>query len=940
MEGRSLDFTKDQAEAISAPLGNLQLIACAGSGKTEVVAQRVAYLMSHPVLEGRPLLPRNIVAFTFTDKAAAELKDRIGLRCREVLGDVVGLAEMFVGTIHAFCLDLLMTEAPPFLKYDVLNEVQQRLFIDRESKRSGLTTTTDLTGISLRRYVDTSRYTTALSVLREGDLNEKVLQGASIVEGLAKYREALSAKRYLDYTSILEEAVTALRGNERLRKHLSERVRCVIVDEYQDVNPVQERVVRLLHNLGAKISVVGDDDQTIYQWRGSNLQNIVNFATRYPSVTQIQLQENHRSSEAVIHLAREFIAQNRERLPKEMVPTGAQSYEDGDIVARTFPDPDQEAQFITTTINQLRGIAFRDAPSSRPRGLSYSDMAILLRSVANNGHPITEALKRAGIPFIVEGMSDLFQTPEADAARQLFYFLASRDGVDEDRVRASWEAAELGVDSKDLNKAISEASVARSAIISGEEKRFSVYNLQRTFIQFLEDIRLTEERIHGDAGVAGTRAEVALYNLGMFSQLISDFEEVHFQSDPKRKYQEFSGFLQFQAESYYPEGWQGNQYANPDAVRILTVHGVKGMQFPVVFVPALIDHRFPSQRWGGKNVWHIVPRAAVRDQARYEGSIEDERRLFYVAVTRSKKFLFLTWAPVPDPNKPGSLHRLFQRASEFWDYSLGSSFVKRRSVDFTKRPRLPPEPRSGIENVTLTFSELKYYFECPYEFKLRILYGFNPPIYEGLGYGKSLHNALADLHARVLNKEKVGPELVPELVDTHLHLPYAYPKLKETLTLAATRVLKKYLKDNDKELENVVYSEKQVEIHLSGGVTVQGRIDLVRRLDTNETSIVDLKSSDRTQAESVTEAQLHIYALGYRELTGENADKVEIYELEQGKRKPRAVDEFFIGEVKKQVATAANSLRQNDFPYSPSARTCSQCDFVRMCSAGEPYRKG
>jgi DNA helicase-2/ATP-dependent DNA helicase PcrA len=133
-------FTKEQRTAIGHAQGNLQLIACAGSGKTEVVARRIATLLKNGSS------PAAIIAFTFTDKAAGELKDRIVTRCRELLGDVIGLAEMYVGTIHAFCLDLLMTEVHEVLKYDVLNEVQQTLFIDRHSKESGLTNCRDLKG--------------------------------------------------------------------------------------------------------------------------------------------------------------------------------------------------------------------------------------------------------------------------------------------------------------------------------------------------------------------------------------------------------------------------------------------------------------------------------------------------------------------------------------------------------------------------------------------------------------------------------------------------------------------------------------------------------------------------------------------------------------------------------------------------------------------------
>ena len=276
-----MKFTSSQAKAIGFGLANLQLIACAGSGKTEVVARRVAHLLS---ADGGGLAPRNIVAFTFTDKAAAELKERIVRRVREKFGDLPGLAEMFVGTIHAFALELLKSEVPRYLRFEVLNEVQQSLFVDRHSQRSGLTTCTDLQGAPLRRYSDTQRYLSALDILREADLNERALGACTVVRGLESYSSLLEERSYLDYSAILDAAVEVLTTDIPLRERLSERVRCVIVDEYQDVNPIQEAIVWSLHELGAKICVVGDDDQTIYQWRGSDVQNILKFDTRYPAV--------------------------------------------------------------------------------------------------------------------------------------------------------------------------------------------------------------------------------------------------------------------------------------------------------------------------------------------------------------------------------------------------------------------------------------------------------------------------------------------------------------------------------------------------------------------------------------------------------------------------------------------------------------------------------
>ncbi|HYN41510.1 MAG TPA: ATP-dependent helicase, partial [Thermoanaerobaculia bacterium] len=396
-----MNLTDAQRAAIAHRGGNLQLIACAGSGKTEVVAQRVAALLSpNP---GPALQPANIVAFTFTEKAAAELKDRIVARCREQLGEVVGLAEMYVGTIHAFALDLLKGEVPEYLKYEVLNEVQQHLFVDRHSKESGLTVATDLNGAQLKRYQDTERYVDALNILREDDgWDETGLAGNPVLGGLDAYRNLLARKGYLDYSALLDIAVTRLTNDEELKARIAERVKHVIVDEYQDVNPIQEALVWLLSELGADLTVVGDDDQTIYQWRGSAVRNILNFAGHYSNVTTVPLVENFRSSRGVVETAREVIARNSVRLPKEMQPADAQDDEAGDLVALTFADPDEEARFIAETCRELRGLAIRE--DGGERGISWSDMAVLLRSVKANGAPVTKALRAAGIPFVVIGM--------------------------------------------------------------------------------------------------------------------------------------------------------------------------------------------------------------------------------------------------------------------------------------------------------------------------------------------------------------------------------------------------------------------------------------------------------------------------------------------------------------------------------------------------------
>lgn len=919
-------FTRAQEQAIRHSRGNLQLIACAGSGKTEVVARRVARLLDPNT---RPkLAPENIVAFTFTEKAAAELKHRIITRADERFGGRAGMSNLYVGTIHGFCLQLLRDHVPEYLKFDVLNEMQQHLFVNRYSVRSGLKQTATHNGRQLKRsQIDTKRYIDALNILREDTVAAGALDDCSISNGMDAYRQLLVEHGYFDYSSILEAAVDEIERNEQVQQALGSRIRHLIVDEYQDVNPVQERLINQLHELGATLCVVGDDDQTIYQWRGSSIKQIVTFADRYSSVKQIRLADNFRSSAGIVGIAQAFIAQNDGRLEKAMRAADTQPYEDGDITALSFDSPNEEAAWIARTCKELRGIRFDEGGESR--GLSWSDMAILLRSVRRNGAAVTDALAEAQIPYIVRGLPGLFKEREAQAARLLFQFISEEavrlgdlehEPPDSRTLRRAWLDADLGLEAKGLDKAIRYAGhVRRDLRNSG---RIPKRSLQTVLLEFLRLAGVREE------SVPNSRGEVAMFNFGKFSQLITDYETIHYRSNSRDLLSEFTQFLYRQADGGYAAGVDDDPYAVPDAVQVMTVHQAKGMQWPVVFVPALLRNRFPAMKQGGASAWDLIPQDAIDDAERYRGSIEDERRLFYVATTRSQKFFHMTWAPIDE-------NQLYRRKSAFWDDVLASKAVKRHPPDYRKRKRAKPRARSSVENVEFSFSDIKYFFQCPYEFKLRVLYGFNSPIAAPLGYGKGLHDALAEVHRRAMDGDVPGVDEVPDLVQRHLRTPFANSELRETLEASANGVITDYLSDNADELPNIEFAEQDVEVHLDGGVSIKGRIDLVRRIDTGETTIVDLKSNERSQGEEVTERQLHTYALGYQELTGDRPDFVEIYELEERKAKPRSVDQHFIDDVVARTQRAARSLRNRQLSARPGVQKCGGCDFVGLCSKGE-----
>ena len=265
-------YTPNQLTAIQEIDSNLQIIACAGSGKTQVISARIVEILKRKKHGG--IKPENIVAFTFTEKAAAELKDRISTLVKKEFGDLPGMAEMYVGTVHGFCLELLQTYLFEYLKYTVLTEVQTRLLVSRNSKKSGLSDVEIIAGPSKGEKLkrggrDVRVFLEALNVIREDNVDASKLSPA-LKAALSAYTDLLDKHRYLDYSRIMVEAVATLYdsdggANQTLQKRIAQRVKYLIVDEYQDINPIQEALIRRLHTLGANICVVGDDDQTLYQ---------------------------------------------------------------------------------------------------------------------------------------------------------------------------------------------------------------------------------------------------------------------------------------------------------------------------------------------------------------------------------------------------------------------------------------------------------------------------------------------------------------------------------------------------------------------------------------------------------------------------------------------------------------------------------------------------
>ena len=446
----------------------------------------------------------------------------------------------------------------------------------------------------------------------------------------------------MTYGLLISAAVKAI-----ARPEVSNRVRAnlrhLIVDEYQDVNPAQEKLIAILAQPPVHLCVVADDDQSIYQWRGSDVSHMLEFRQRYSPATTLTLSVNRRCRPKIIESANAFASTIAPRLSKKMEPHRQAG---GPEVHGWAAETDNiEAEKIAETVERLRGQGFR-----------YKDIAVLFRSVRTASPPLIEELKKRDIPFRCAGRTGLFLQPEASALGKLYAFLCGND----------WKNERYGesqsVDLDDLDHEFADAFNDGNNIPElrpylddwqGMVKdNTAQVNLVRDYYRLLRLIGVHNLDLNDPADSA------RLGTLARFSEILADFEHVTrraryvdeqgqqvFRGGQDRGiyfYQRLYNYLQYYSLDAY-EDFEGEDTFDLDVVDILTVHQSKGLEWPVVFLPSLVEGRFPSRYAGQSQDWllpeSVFPQAVKK---RYEGSETEERRLFYVAITRAKDVAYLS----------------------------------------------------------------------------------------------------------------------------------------------------------------------------------------------------------------------------------------------------------------------------------------------------------
>lgn len=896
----------DAAVAVEHEGSHIQIIAAAGSGKTEVVSQRVAALIAKGVE------PAVIVAFTFTEKAAAELKERIRQRVTARVGQAASdkLGQLRVSTIHAFCFRLLQTFRPEYESYSLIDENQLVALMQREANR-----------ISVRKFDARDRLFAGIDAfLRSVDVIEnELISPADIPEGdfkdsLKIYYETLARYRVLTFGQQIAENVRILE-DPVVHSAATAQIAHLIVDEYQDVNPAQERLIQLLAKPvgSADLVVVGDDDQAIYQWRGSNVANIVTFADRFDNVTQFSLLQNRRSRPDIVSVADAFARTISGRLDKTM---SAFRVANGPAVeiALGFDDEQQEAEMLALSILNLHDL-----------GVPFSSMSVLVRGKV--AYPkIVDAFAQFSIPVQPGGRTGLFEQDIAAVLGATFSWL-----TDVDWAASRWvqrEKPTLDSLTDDLTRVFrlsgALAAAARAHLVDWkgrvpQEQKDA--NLVGDVYDFLAALGVKDWDL--DDVVVRNR----LGTVARFTRLIADYESVvrRARVDIENPGQQVGGvsrgiwyyrnlallMVNYATGNY--DDFEGEEDLDVDAVSLGTVHGAKGLEWPVVFLPSLTDGRFPSSRTGTVQNW-LIPRDLF-DAGRYEGADGDERRLFYVALTRARDWIGLS-----------SHRKVKKQVRRPSPYLLEAAAV----VGTQGMPHGFDVKSIEVADLQITYSELAAYIRCARSYLLRTRLGFQPTVAAELGYGNAVHHLMRVIAERTKAKGSLpSPRDINELIESDFFLPFANKFAHNEMRERARKLVFDYVKNHQEQLKRTWATERPFELYLDG-LVVSGRADVIYDEHggiPENLAIVDYKTAT---GEEIEPLQLQIYAdAGRRE--GLSVEAAFIEDMGKSVRHTVAVDLLSVSGAEALANGAAERLRSRDFAASPARDKCMHCDVRQLC---------
>lgn len=635
-----------QREAATHTDGPLLILAGAGSGKTSTMTHRIAHLVRELGVD-----PRSILAVTFTNKAAGEMRDRV----EDLLG---GPVPMWIMTFHAACLRMLRQDAgilgykPDFTVYD---PVDQKAVVK---------------AIVKEHQIDDKKFPVQMLLSVISDCKEKELNPEQYIASFGRdfkteiiykvyqdYQRILKKNNAMDFDDLLLNTVRMFDADEAILEKYRRRFQYIMVDEYQDTNRTQYRFIKMLAENHQNLCVVGDDDQCIYQWRGADITNILNFEKDFKGAKVIKLEENYRSTANILDGAHSVIANNRQRKPKKLWT----KQEAGDkIVYYRAEDEKDEARYIAQEIDRLK-----------TKSRLYRDFAVLYRTNAQS-RTFEEALSARDIPYRVVGGTRYYERKEI---KDLMAYLRLVLNLDDDlALTRIINEPKRGIGDKTVEKLRTLAQVRNESLFRvltdsevmaslSHKAGVAVANLVELLSHYnseKENLRISDMYnglLTGSGYLTAleeadtVEADGRIENLMEFKSVIYEYE------------QQGSGVLSEFLEKISLMSDVDNHDSNENAVVLMTLHSAKGLEFPIVFIPGMEDGLFPG--------W----RSMERD------GLEEERRLCYVGMTRAKERLFLTSAAYRTLYGKGDYTRESQFLRELDPKLIEGDGVYRKAAD-------------------------------------------------------------------------------------------------------------------------------------------------------------------------------------------------------------------------------------------------------------------
>ena len=948
----------EQEAAVGDESRRLLVVAGAGSGKTEVMARRVAWWVT---VDGVP--KDQIIAFTFTEAAAEELKFRIRAWLEKIATEEkeASLGGMFIGTIHGFCLQALRDFAPDeYYMFDVVDDAGRIAVVEQGYHGvlalSAFRTVAERTGAANGKFNSQELFLRGYDLLNEYGLLDVSLSEADppvdvsgerdwCIEAeletdvgdselaatfgcsAARYYAYLRARRFLDFSTIQSEAAHWLRTSDDFRRRFRDSWKRLVVDEVQDINPVQYKLIREIVGEEGHLTAVGDHRQAIYSFRGGRADLMGELFVEFSEADDGRIQElpaNYRSTPRIIDLSNKWSETiedtagmtNPAMEHRRNTRVDLSEYH---VAQLHFDDRAAEAEWIADSITKLVCPgdlttigAFHDEGKSQ-RGLAFKDIAILVRS-GTDIRTYQNALRERGIHPVVRGGPDLFSQPEV----QLFLAaLAICSGMDEFYGAANNPRSlpgrirnVLGVEpipEEIVPAAISELRRRGLLVPDGCVDRLLLlcraiqHRLESADPQ-PEDITeldcdaecrgwLTRNRelrrifpqtlfhwLLREAGIGQWRtednalvAESTLFHVGQLSSLVKAMETSGWTPANSLKWR-LIALTSWGASAARTS--ENPLLVSPDAVSITTVHSAKGLEFAAVFLADVCARRFPSSRARTPPRVPFDPGAEDYVDPKYladNDNFDDERRLMYVALTRAERYLFVSAS--------GNQRSMFFRELTDLIQEVGG-VISEGPFEIADTLELHPSSVSREDRLSTNFSDLRYFLECPQDFYLRNVLGFTPTIGQEFGYGRGLHNLLRIVHTNPRKWAGLAGDAhrlrseVKSLVDQGMfYLRYTVGQPLENLRNRAIAGVVEYVQAHAPELAQLQFEpEKEFETLIENeNLLIAGAIDVVRLDDPPRVSIIDFKSGNAEEdtgtglSRELMAMQIGVYGLAARD---------------------------------------------------------------------------